>query len=383
MRTTPLHAVLWLASLVVVVSCQAPGTRRGETELEGNQYDLSKFAMPNNWDFPASENADAAPRLGVSIIFNHPVGSSLTTAQKDAIENATKGVFVRALQEQCSRFRVTPLSSKGIAEQLDAGRSIDLDVEARNCAMILDIEVDVRDQIAGNKINEVEKIQRSIGLTLIKMTRNSPEVVASKNYIGVPVYRRTKVLGGEFVQDRTYADKNGMSNEEVMSATANAYRAAQFLNQTVPVNVRVKSLDMTDMSASVATSSNVVRQISAQQAFVLWAWETRRQAAYPLAFCKDVQKGGGSSGTSKLSLDKINHNGRASDIWRWLDSRKDRDGFFDPKSAGEYELYATSFGVFIAESVEARKFFDSVREKALQVAAQVPGLEPDMKLFEY
>ncbi len=379
----PLALLALVLATALPSSCGAPGGRRGETELEGNQYDLSKFAMPNNWDMPAKDGQDAAPRLGVSMAFTHPAGNTLTSEQKLQIENATRGTFVRALQEQCSRFRVVPISSTGIAAQLDAGRSIDLDLEARTCNMILDIEVEVRDQIAGNKINEVEKIQRSVGLTLIKMVKGSPEVVASKNYIGVPVYRRTKVLGGEYAQDRTYADKNGMSNEEVMSATANAYRAAQFLNQSVPVNVRVKGLDLRDNSATIATNANVVKQISAQQAFVVWAWDTRREAAYPLAYCRDVQKGGGSVGASKLALDKINHNGRSSDIWRWLDSRQDRDGFVDLRNSADYELYATSFGVFIAESIEARKYFDSMRDKAKLIAEQVPGLAPDMALFEY
>jgi len=374
---------LLLASLFMAISCSAPSGRRGEVELEGNQYNLSRFPMPNNWDMPAKDGGEQAPKLGVSMQFNHPPGSTLSADQKYQIESTTRGTFVRALQEQCSRFRVSPLSSRGLAEQLDAGRSIDLDAEARACNLILDIEVDVRDQIAGNKINEVEKIQRSVGLTLIKMVKGLPEVLASKNYIGVPVYRRTKVLGGEFAQDRTYADKNGMSNEEVMSATANAYRAAQFLNQTVPVNARVKNIDMKDNSAALATNASLVKQISAQQAFVIWAWDVRREAAYPMAYCRDVQKGGGAAATSKLSLDKINHNGRSSDIWRWLDSKQDRDGFVDLRSTSEYEFYATSFGVFIAESIEARKYFDTLKDKALLVAEQVPGLAPDMKLFEY
>jgi len=375
--------VVNLVLCLVVHACTSPGGRRGETELESNQYDLMKFAMPNNWDLPAKEGQDAAPWLGVSMSFVHPAGNTLTAQQRGQIETATKGTFVRALQEQCARFRVVPLSSVGIAAQLDSGRSIDLDFEARTCNMILDIEVEVRDQLAGNKINEVEKIQRSVGLTLIKMVKGSPEVVASKNYIGVPVYRRTKVLGGEFEQNRTYADKNGMSNEEVMSATANAYRAAQFLNQTVPVNARVKGLDLRDSSASLATNANVVKQISAQQAFVVWAWDTRREAAYPLAFCRDVQKGGGSAGTSKLALDKINHNGRSSDIWRLIDSRQEKDGYVDAGALGDYELYATSFGFFIADSIEAKKYFDTMREKAKLIADQVPGLQPDMSLFEY
>jgi len=213
--TTMMRTICWsllFAILSVAASCSAPGGRRGEVELEGNQYDLSRFPMPNNWDFPAKDGTEQAPKLGVSMLINHPAGNTLTEAQKSQIESATRGTFVRALQEQCTRFRVSPLSSRGLAEQLDAGRSIDLDAESRSCSMILDIEVDVRDQIAGNKINEVEKIQRSVGLTLIKMVKGSPEVVSSKNYIGVPVYRRTKVLGGEFAQNRTYADNNGMSN---------------------------------------------------------------------------------------------------------------------------------------------------------------------------
>jgi hypothetical protein len=127
----------------------------------------------------------------------------------------------------------------------------------------------------------------------------------------------------------------------------------------------------------------VVKQISAQQAFVVWAWDTRREAAYPLAFCRDVQKGGGSAGTSKLALDKINHNGRSSDIWRLIDSRQEKDGYVDAGALGDYELYATSFGFFIADSIEAKKYFDTMREKAKLIADQVPGLQPDMSLFEY